>query len=101
LENCQAFEPSIPTLLDADGSTIAQSSSAKAAFLNNFFYTCFNHTSHLQVVLVGDSSYTVNLAHYISYTSGRLVIQARPFLSLTESWGQAMAQLQLPVNKRN
>ena len=36
---------SIPTLLDGDGSTTvdSESSSAKAACMNNFFYTCFNH----------------------------------------------------------
>jgi len=34
---------SIPTLLDGDGSTTVESSSAKAACLNNIFYTCFNH----------------------------------------------------------
>jgi len=33
----------IPTLLDGDGSTTVKSSSAKAAFLNSFFYTSFNH----------------------------------------------------------
>ena len=34
---------SIPTLLDGDGSTTVESSSAKAACLNNVFYTCFNY----------------------------------------------------------
>ena len=33
---------SIPTLLDGDGTTTVESSSAKAACLNNFFFTCFN-----------------------------------------------------------
>ena len=33
---------SIPTLLDGDGTTTVESSSAKAACLNNVFYTCFN-----------------------------------------------------------
>ena len=32
---------SIPAL--SDGGLIAETSQAKAAFLNNFFYTCFNH----------------------------------------------------------
>jgi len=31
---------SIPTLMDGDGSTAVESS---PAYLNNFFYTCFNH----------------------------------------------------------
>ena len=33
----------ILTLLDGDGSNTVESSSAKAACLNSFFYTCFNH----------------------------------------------------------
>ena len=30
-----------------------------------------------------------------------IVYGARPFLSFTGSWGQAVAQLQLPVSERN
>jgi len=45
---------SIPTLLDGDGSTTVESSSVKAACLNNFFYTCFNYNYPLLTVVAQD-----------------------------------------------
>jgi len=36
--------PSIPTLLDGEGSATVKSSSAKADCLNSFFYTCFDRS---------------------------------------------------------
>ena len=72
---------SSPTLLDVDGSTAVESSPAKAAYLNNFLYTCFNHNYPPLTDAAQDLDFTYH-SLCPSYSSAQLLCTKESVLEL-------------------